>query len=312
MGGPGAERPVRVLCHGLVASDFLVPTAFPVPRDRKVRVRDVIRQGGGPAANASVALARLGARVAFAGAVGDDALGREQIEQLAREGVNVDHVEVIAGTTSFVSFILVEETTGARTIFSAPDGRPLASERADSLSSAPDLVLVDGWGGPAQLDVARQARERGIPLLLDAGSARPEVMTLAALADVVIASEPFAEDRAGPGAAEDAVRQLLATGATLAAVTRGPRTVIAGARGAESLFEVPAVPVRAVDTTGAGDAFHGGAAFGLASGAAWEEALRLAAYVAARKCEKAGAREGLPFLDEVRAQGWLDTLSGDF
>jgi sulfofructose kinase len=75
---------------------------------------------------------------------------------------------------------------------------------------------------------------------------------------------------------------------------------------------VPAFEVCVVDTTGAGDAFHGAAAFGLATGAAWQEALRLAAYVAARKCERPGAREGLPFLEEVRAQGWLDTLSGGF
>jgi sugar/nucleoside kinase (ribokinase family) len=246
-------------------------------------VNALTRQGGGPAANAAVAIARLGGRAAFAGAVGDDALGREQVAELSREGVDVSAVETARGAPSFVSFILVDEADGARTIVSAPEPRPLASGLADPLASPPDLVLVDGWGGAAQVRLARDARARGVPLLLDAGSARPEVLEIAALADVVIASEPFAEERAGPGRAGDALRLLLEGGARLAAVTLGARGALGGARGSASLFEVPALPIRAVDTTGAGDAFHGGAAFALASGWTWERSLRLGAFVAAAR-----------------------------
>jgi sulfofructose kinase len=93
---------------------------------------------------------------------------------------------------------------------------------------------------------------------------------------------------------------LLARGARLAAVTRGERGVVAGAAGSEDLFEVPAVPVEVVDTTGAGDAFHGAAAWALAGGEAWEPALELAAAVAAWKCRRTGARAGLPALEDVR------------
>ena len=63
-------------CAGLIASDFLTRTEFPVPRDVKVRVQGFVRQGGGPAANAAVGLARLGVPVGFLGAVGEDAVGR--------------------------------------------------------------------------------------------------------------------------------------------------------------------------------------------------------------------------------------------
>lgn len=278
-------------------------------------MNDVVRQGGGPAANAAVALARLGVRTTFVGAVGDDPLGREQIDELAREGVDVSRVEVIAGAASFLSMILVDVDGGARTIFSAPDSRPLATggadltfgidatRGADAPSPFPDLLLVDGWGGPTQLAAARAARAREIPVLLDAGSVRPDVTELLRVADVVIASEPFAEEWAGADGAAAAVHRFLAGGARLAAVTRGVRGALAGARGSDSLFEVPAVPVEAVDTTGAGDAFHGGAACGLASGRTWEESLRLAAFVAARKCLKPGARAGLPTRAEAEAAG---------
>jgi sugar/nucleoside kinase (ribokinase family) len=302
-----------VVCHGLVASDFLVRAAFPVPRDRKVRVNEVVRQGGGPAANAAVALSRLGAKAAFVGAVGDDALGREQIEELARERVDVSNVDVVRRAASFVSLILVDVDGGARTIFSAPESRPLAARGADVLSPAPDLLLVDGWGGPAQLAAARAARERGVPVLLDAGSVRDDVLALLPLADVVIASEPFADEWMGAAAVDApgaAVHRLLDEGAALAAVTRGARGALAGARGAAGLFEVEALPVDAVDTTGAGDAFHGGAACGLAAGGAWEESLRLAAFVAARKCTRPGAREGLPTRQDAIAAGLVAAAAG--
>jgi len=289
-----------VLCHGLVASDFLVRVPFPVPRDRKVIVDHVERQGGGPAANAAVALARLGVRAAFAGAVGDDALGHEQRSDLARENVDVDAVGTIAGVPSFVSFILVDSSDGARTIYSAAAGRPLLPVSAPPLPSPlPQLLLVDGWGGPHQPLAAAAARAAGVPVLLDAGSLRDDTRALLPLADVVIASEVFAAAWAGKGRETDAVRALLEGGAALAAITRGERGAVAGAAGEDDLFEVPAVAVDAVDTTGAGDAFHGAAAAGLVWGWTWEESLRLAAWAAARKCTAPGARSGLPRRSEL-------------
>jgi sugar/nucleoside kinase (ribokinase family) len=288
-----------VACVGLVASDFLAPVSFPVPRDVKVRVNGFARQGGGPAANAAVALRRLGIRAAFLGAVGDDALGRRQMEELAAEEVDVSGVTVTAGAASFVSFILVDRADGARTIFSAPDERPLLARGARLPEPPPHLVLMDGWGGPAGLELARQARERGIPVLVDAGTHRKDVTDLLPYAEVAIVSEPFAAAMAGADRPEAAVELIAAQGPRLVAVTRGARSVIAGARGTKERFEVPAFPVAAVDTTGAGDAFHGGAAWALARGLGWEEALRAGAAVAALKCRHPGARDGLPGRKEV-------------
>ncbi len=294
----------RIVCHGLIASDFVTRLAFPVPRDRKVRVKEFARQGGGPAANAAVAIARLGGIASFAGAVGDDALGVEQRRELTDEGVDVTHVEVVAGAPSFVCFILVDEADGARTIVSAPHERPLPVRPPAALRDGADLLLVDGWGGPAQRALVGEARERGIPVMLDAGSAREDVLAILPDADVVIASEPFAREWADGGDPESAVRAMLRSGVRLAAVTRGPQGVVAGAAGAAELFRVDAVPVDAVDTTGAGDAFHGGAAWALARGRNWEESLRIGAFVAAAKCRGLGARVGLPRAADLAAAGF--------
>lgn len=269
------------------------------------------RDGGGPAANAAVAMARLGARVSFAGAVGNDALGREQTAQLAAEGVDVSGVATVAGVPSFVSFILVDASDGARTIYSAPSERPLAPAAAPPpLAPRPHIVLVDAWGGEHQLRTAAAAREAGIPVLLDAGSDREATRALLPHCDLVIASTPFAEALTGPHREADAVRALLEGGAALAAVTRGERGVVAGAAGSRDVFEVPAVRAPVVDTTGAGDAFHGGAAWALLSGWTWEESLRAAAWVAARKCGTFGARAGLPFLADLPGREALLTGVG--
>jgi sulfofructose kinase len=284
-----------------VASDFLARTRFPVPRDRKVLLDCVVRQGGGPAATAAVALARLGVRVSFAGAVGDDAFGQTQRRELQREGVDVSRVVTVPGRESFACFILVDESDGARTIFSAPATRPLLPESEARLGSPPPhLLLLDGWGGPAELVLAREAARRRIPVLLDAGHRRSQIDALLPLTEAAVVSAGFAAAVAPRGKPERAIQWLLERGPRLAAVTCGERGVWAGAQGEDGLFHVPAFRVaRVVDTTGAGDAFHGGTAYGLVTGRHWQESLRLGAAVAALKCRRLGGRDGLPRLAEL-------------
>ncbi|MCA9753209.1 MAG: hypothetical protein KC591_13540 [Gemmatimonadetes bacterium] len=158
-------------------------------------------------------------------------------------------------------------------------------------------MLVDGWGGPSQGATVAAARAAGIPVMLDAGSVRDDVLALLDQSDVVIGSEPFARELTGADDPRAALRLLLERGARMAAVTRGERGVVAATAG--GVFEVPAHPVRAVDTTGAGDAFHGGAAWALAAGHDFETALRIGAVVAALKCRTPGARAGLPGREAV-------------
>lgn len=305
---PVGQEP-RALCHGLVASDILVRTSFPVPRDVKVRADSLGRQGGGPAANSAVALARLGMPVSFVGGVGDDSLGQEQLDELKREGVDVSGASVIRGTPSFVSIILVDSSDGSRTIYNAPADRPLLPDGAPTLpGNHPHIVLIDGWGGEHQFRLAQDARRAGIPVLLDAGSLRDATRRLLPLCDVVIASKPFSDAFTEPGREAETVHQMLAEGARLAAVTRGEQGVVAGAQGSSVVFEVPAERVNAVDTTGAGDAFHAGAAWGLAQGWSWIRSLRVGAWVAGRKCEHPGARAGLPRRAEMARTS--DLLTG--
>jgi sugar/nucleoside kinase (ribokinase family) len=286
---------------GLVAFDFLLETPFPIPRDVKVRVEGFVRQGGGPAANAAVALARLGVESRFCGATGDDGVGKDQVLGLELEGVDVSGVRTVPGAPSLVSFILVDSDDGSRTIFSSLENRPrLPADSVRFPSPAPHLLLVDGWEADAQRDAARWARENGVPVLLDAGSCREEILDLLPRCGIVIASGDFADGFSGPGRVEETLESLLRRGPGLAAITRGREGAVGAARDSDRVFEIPAFPVDAVDTTGAGDAFHGGAAWGLLTGRSWRESLRIGSAVAALKCRRPGARAGLPSASLVR------------
>ena len=185
-------------------------------------------------------------------------------------------------------------------------GRPLApAERARLPAPPPHLLLVDGWGGPAQRRVAELARAAGVPVLLDAGSLRDEVLELVPLAEVVIASAPFADALSGSGRHDAAFATMRAMGPRLVAITRGEKGCVAVAGRSGDPFHIAAFRVEVVDTTGAGDAFHAGAAWALLRGKAWGPALAIAAAVAACKCRHEGAREGLPRAGDV--ERFLDT-----
>jgi sulfofructose kinase len=260
----------RVVCVGLATLDtILVVPRFPAPDDRVV-VTGSVRAGGGPAATAAVALARLGVETAFVGAVGDDAAGAEIREGLEAEGVDVSRLGVVAGARSPQSTILVGPG-GTRTILHLPGTAELD---AGELPEA-EWVHVDHVGYPA-------VRGRGLRLSVDGGNPVPDLD----LAEVAL----YAPTEASlAGSAEDAV----AAGAELVVVTRGAEGSYAVTRGAARV-EVPAPQVDAVSTLGAGDVFHGALLAQLVREAPLREALAEANRVAAESCRAVDGRSAIP------------------
>jgi sugar/nucleoside kinase (ribokinase family) len=239
-------------------------------------------------------------RVSFAGAVGGDAAGQAQIEELAREGVEVSGMVVDETHESVVSVILVDRANGSRTIFSSTGARPRFPAVPDLPDPAPHLLLLDTWMGAESVELAKNARAAGAHVLLDAGTLREDWREFVGVSDYAIVSEPFADALSGAGETEAALACLLARGPSHAAVTRGAKGVVAARKGSPEVLRVPAFEVRAVDTTGAGDAFHAGTAWGLLRGLPWEDSLIAGAAVAALKCRVAGGRMGLPKEEEVQ------------
>lgn len=290
----------RVICLGLSALDqvWRVPDFFS-GGSQKIRALDYATMGGGMAATAAVAIARLGGIAAFWGRGGDDAAGREMSTALAAQGVDVNQFRLFPDGQSSVSGILVDGH-GERQIVNFRGQFP---EQADWLPfgevKVASAVLADPrWlsGAVALFDAARV---NAVPTILDADVADADVFArLLPLTDHAIFSEPALSGFAGMS--DDAALDKVAKyGCRVAAVTRGADGVSWLANNVR--HHQPAYVVDAIDTTGAGDVFHG--AYALAIGARLEanDAMSFAAAAAALKCTRPGGRTGIPSLEDCLA-----------
>ncbi len=248
--------------------------------------------GGGPAANAAVMVAKLGLKSAFAGYLGNDLYGEMHRQELIDNQIFVDKV-VRGPSPTPLSMVLVKPDGKRALINYKGDTQPLPEKAIDFSDIKPKAILFDGHEPHISAPLAKSAKTQGIPTVLDAGSVHEGTLTLMSLVDHLVCSEKFAAQLHGN--VETALSRLAEISPNVV-ITLGESGLIwqkAGIRGA-----VPAFPVNAVDTTGAGDAFHGAYAGAVASGMGWDEILRYASAAGALCCTKTGARLGLPSYQE--------------
>ncbi len=285
---------------GLSVMDYLF-LCDKLPRGRFGGAADHLVQGGGLAATAAVAMARLGGRVEMWSRVGDDLQGRFILEQFEHEGVDTSQVRVCPGGHSSACAVTVDRSNGER-YFTYFPGRGL-----DPTTEGLDLgrvdrakaVLVDCSWPEAQTAAARRARERGVPVCADVGGVGDRVRELLRCVDYPIYSHDCARRYGGTDSVEDALRKLAELGGVAPMITLGGQGCAWLEGGA--VRRLPAFRVEVVDTTGCGDVFHGAFTFGLAQG--WDVArnARFASAVAALKCRALGGRTGIPTYPEVAA-----------
>jgi sugar/nucleoside kinase (ribokinase family) len=283
---------------GFSGLDYLCLTPR-IPADDKVEALATLTQGGGPAATATYTAARLGSRTAFIGVTGDDERGRLIAAGLRDGGVDTATLVIRPNAESPAAFCWTEEPTGHRSIVWTRGGaQALAREEIDiGMIKNARLLHLDGHQTPAAIHAAQGARAGGTTVSIDAGTLVPGIETLLTLSDLVITSEPFAQRFTGEDNPELAVRKLFAGPRRFAAVTLGSKGSI-GFDG-KAIYRQPSFPVKVVDTTGAGDAFHGAFAYRFLNGGDWAACLRFAAAVAALSCTAFGGRTGIPTLGET-------------
>jgi sulfofructose kinase len=291
----------HVVCVGHAAIDRIYRIdEFPA-RPTKIRALEHLEAGGGMAANAAATIARLGGKVELWSRVGDDDNGVKIRRSLAAAGVDTRYVQAFEDNRSSTSVILVD-SRGERLIVGSRDvNMPSAThwlplERIEGAGA----VLADlRWLEAARV-VFEAARKAGVPTVLDADLGGREALSeLLALTDYAIFSEQALEEFAAEEAIEDRLRRVAALGPRHAGVTLGPRGYMwLDGTGVERF---PAFDVEVVDTTGAGDAFHGAFTLGVADGRAIRDIVRRASAAAALKCTRLGGRAGLPTIDELAA-----------
>lgn len=289
----------RLVIIGFAAQDFVFQLDELPTRGVKYRAHAFDAVGGGLAANASVAAVRLGAEVSFITRLGQDGIGRDILDTLAREGIDCTLSRQFRECRSPLSAIAVDAQGERMLINYADPSFPVDTGWLPSHLPA-DVAGVMGetrWEEGA-LHLFRLARQRGIPAVLD-GDRRIHNPDLAAAASHVAYSAQAVRETAGCDDLADAFAVVARGAGNIVAVTDGPRGVWYVDQG--RMHHQPAFPVNAVDTLGAGDTFHGALTVGLAEGMPLAVAMRFAAAAAAIKCTRFGGRNGAPTRAEVEA-----------
>ena len=295
----------RIICVGHAALDRIYRIdAFPA-QPTKVRALEHIETGGGMAANAAVAIARLGGAAELWSRVGDDNAGHTIRAGLRAERVDVRYVQAFEGARSSTSAIIVDDK-GERLIVGQRDaGMPSGTSwlPLERIKTADAVVGDVRWLEGVRAAFA-QARKDRVPTLLDADlGAREALPGLLRLADYAIFSAPALRDFAPAATDAERLEHVLSLGPRHVGVTLGAEGYLWRERGSTGQVtgQVPAFSVTVTDTTGAGDAFHGTFALMLAEGRPPPESARLAAAAAALKCTRLGSRAGLPSRAEREA-----------
>jgi sulfofructose kinase len=295
-----SARFVDIAGIGLNATDIVMEVArFPVA-DSKTRLLSVQTLPGGQTATAMIACARWGLRTRYIGRTGDDAGGKLHKEELDRAGVESRLIRV-QNCASQVSFIFVDKSSGERTILWDRDPR-LALRRSDFRRDwviSARLLHLDGHDPRAGVAAARWAHQAGIPVVADLDTVYPGLTRLLHFVDYPVTSRDFPFRVTGE---EDLLRALPRIFARyrfrLLCCTLGRDGALAwdGTR----FWYARSYRVRAVDTTGAGDLFHAGFAFGLLRGWEWQGILDFSCAAAGLNCTGLGARGGIRPLREIQ------------
>jgi sulfofructose kinase len=294
-----ATKPFDVVGLGLNAVDHLCVVPHFPSYDSKLRMLDFSQQGGGQAATAMVACQRLGLKTRYAGKTGEGELGCYSRKSLEKENVDVQGMEVVAGARNQFAFILIDQTTGERTIIWDRDQRlvMLPEEVPRGIICSAYVLLVDGHDAAAAVQAARYAKEENNLVIMDAERISDETAALLSLVDVVIGERHFPKKFTGRDDLKEALKEISAKGPRVTGVTLGAEGALAYCEG--EFFYSPGYQVNCRDTTGAGDVFH--AAFARSLFEDWDlrRCLDFSNAVAALKCEGLGGRANLPSFDEV-------------
>jgi sulfofructose kinase len=296
-----AAREFDLVGFGQNAVDHVcVLPEFPRP-DTKTEILLRQRLAGGQVATAVVFASRLGLKGKYVGKVGSDEHGRFCLEALRAAKIDISSLKVEEGARNHYSLILVDQSSGERTIFWERDPKlnfRRGELRREELCSGRALLL-DQNDPEASFQAAHWAQEEGIPVVADLDTPLPGSEELMRVVDFLIVSAGFATGFTGLAGSEEALLAMRGHGPGFIATTLGAGGAMALL--GDQCVRFPAFRVQAVDTTGAGDIFHGAFIYGLLQNWPLRQIITFANAAAALNCTRLGAYADLPNLDEIKA-----------
>ncbi len=291
---------MKFLCLGHASYDITFQTDKYPKENTKTRLSTTISCGGGPASNAAYLLGKWGCDVSFSGIVGNDYYGKKIVSEFEKVGVDTTFLEQSDLANTILAFIIANTQNGSRTILSAKDENPLA------LSLKPlgqyDVILLDGEEPAIAKEVLKQNPKA--LTIIDAGSYRPSTVSLCPLVQYVVCSHDFAEAYTHLKIDDEKMQSIISIYEVLKRDFQNEIIITLEGKGAflkvDGMYQIiPSISVPVVDSTGAGDIFHGAFTYFLANGYSLKKTVRLSNIAGALSVQKLGGRFSIPNLDEV-------------
>jgi len=294
---------LQVVGLGMCTLDVLLRLKDMPTWEHGTRINNFSLDGGGPVGTAIVTAARLGARAGFVGTAGDDLSAELKLRSMIEAGVDLSRLVTHAGPDDQVIFVFVHAETGER-IFSGVQGDQRTLLRVEDLDrdyiTSAEYLHLDGFQTDAALQAAKWMREAGKKVVLDGhktNNVRPHLRSLLKYVDILISGAGFAQALTGIQDIWEAGKATLAEGPSIFVQTdgnKGSYTITA-----DECFHTPIIDVDVVDTTGAGDVFHGAYLVGMLHGWDIRTIATFCTAVSALECTRLGGRVGIPCFDEV-------------
>lgn len=290
----------KYLCIGHSTYDITLPVDEYPEENIKHRLKEYVECGGGPASNAAYVLAKWGMDTALMSIVGDDYYGSLIINEFKKVGLNTKYIEQKKGYKTSTSYIIANKSNGSRTVITTK--KDAIRKLKENKSIYADCILIDGEHPETALKVLLENKEA--ISVLDAGRLTKDTKMLGKMVDYLVCSKDFAEAFSKTKIDPKNEQTLIDCYKTLKAYFKNTVIITLEEEGSFTEIEgkykkIPTISVTSIDSTGAGDIFHGAFTYFIGNGYKLEEAIRLSSITSAISVTKIGSRFSVPKLSEV-------------
>lgn len=292
---------MKILCLGHISYDITFPVSKFITENKKIRVNSRIECGGGPASNAAYLLGKWGSEVYIAGLVGNDYYGKKIIDEFKDANVNTKYIEMREGYKTSNSIIINNISNSSRTVLSYRETDETMNKL--ELDFEPDIILIDGH---EVLESNRLLEKYPNAIsVIDAGRATEDVIKLAEKVNYVVCSREFAEEVSGIKIDYNVESTIINLYHELERRFHGIIVVTLESKGALYKYDgnigiMDALKVNAVDSTGAGDLFHGAFVYGVSKQYDLNTILTIATVAGGISVKRIGGRNSVATKEEMR------------